>query len=60
MAASIGMDEGAEPSSTVAEALVNALKAGDFHVFPDPLAKEFFGAYKSYATNIIEAPVAES
>jgi len=57
MTASIGMDEGAEPVATVAEAIIAGLKAGDFHVFPDPVAKEFWGAYQSYATNIIEAPV---
>ncbi|MBL4638426.1 MAG: SDR family oxidoreductase [Proteobacteria bacterium] len=55
MANEAGMGEMGEPTSVVAEGIVKALKAGDFHLFPDTMAKQFEGAYKSYATSFIEA-----
>ncbi|TQV88762.1 SDR family oxidoreductase [Aliikangiella coralliicola] len=50
-----GFGEVAEPTSLVSEGIVNALKAGSFHLFPDSVAKEFESAYQSYAENVIEA-----
>ena len=49
----------AEPPSLVAEGIVSALKAGDFHLFPDSMAKQFWGAYQSFAENIVEADLSE-
>lgn len=60
MADEAGMGEMGEPTSVVSEGIVNALKAGDFHLFPDSMAKQFESAYNSYATNFIETPQAES
>ncbi len=54
-----GFTEIAEPTSLVADEIVAALKAGEFHVFPDAMAKQIQGAYRSYAENIIEADVKE-
>lgn len=54
MAEAAGMTEMTEPSSVVAEGIVTALKTGDFHLFPDSLARDFYGAYKNYAENMIE------
>ncbi len=54
-----GFSEIAEPSSLVAEGIVAALKAGDFHLFPDSMAKQIGGAYKSFAENIVEADLSE-
>lgn len=54
-----GLTDIAEPASVVAEGIVSALKAGDFHLFPDALAKNFEAEYKSYAENIIEAEATE-
>lgn len=44
---------GRDPT-VVAEGIVSALKAGEFHLFPDTMARDFGGAYQSYAENIIE------
>ncbi|GEA12165.1 SDR family oxidoreductase [Alteromonas sp. KUL49] len=58
MAAQVGME--GESASVVGDGIVSALKAGDFHLFPDSLARDFGGAYQSFAQNIIEATVEEA
>ncbi len=50
-----GFDEVADPPECVAEALLQAFKTGQFHVFPDKMAKQFESAYASFAKNIIES-----
>lgn len=55
MTRQIGMDEMGEPPEVVAEGIVSSLQAGNFHLFPDAIARDFGGAYQSYAENIIEA-----
>ncbi|MEN8447048.1 MAG: SDR family NAD(P)-dependent oxidoreductase, partial [Cyanobacteria bacterium J06555_13] len=50
-----GLTEIAEPPSLVAAAIIEALTAGDFHVFPDTMAKQIGSAYASFAQNVIEA-----
>lgn len=50
-----GFGEIAEPASLVAEAMIKALEQGDFHVFPDSMARQVGGAYASFAENVIEA-----
>lgn len=47
--------EQASSATVVSEAIVDALATGQFHLFPDEVAKQFGGAYQSYAENIIEA-----
>ena len=59
MSDAAGMSEIAEPPSLVAEGIVAALKAGDFHLFPDSMAKQFGDAYQSFAENIVEADQSE-
>lgn len=59
MSDAAGLAEIAEPSSIVAEGIVAALKAGDFHLFPDSMAKQIWGAYQSFAENIVEADLSE-
>jgi NAD(P)-dependent dehydrogenase (short-subunit alcohol dehydrogenase family) len=54
-----GLSAIAEPPSIVAEALIAGLSAGQFHVFPDTMAKQFWGAYQSYATSMVEAELSE-
>jgi len=49
-----GLTEVAEPPALVADGMIKALKAGDFHVFPDSMAKQMGGAYKSFAENVVE------
>lgn len=55
MATAAGLGEIAEPPSLVAEGIVEALRAGDFHLFPDSMAKQVGGVYKNFAENVVEA-----
>lgn len=55
-----GLSEIAEPPELVGEAIVAALKSGDFHVFPDSMAKQIGEAYQSFAKNVVEADLAEA
>ena len=49
-----GLTEIAEPPVLVPEGIIEALKTGNFHVFPDSMAKQMGSAYKSFAENVIE------
>lgn len=55
-----GFSEVAEPPELVGEAIVKALDAGDYHTFPDSMAKEVGAAYQSFAANVVEAEMAEA
>lgn len=55
MTAKAGMYEIAESVTAVSEGIVNALKAGDFHLFPDEMAKQIGAAYQSYSDAIVTA-----
>lgn len=55
MAHAAGLEEIAEPASLVADALIAGLSRGDFHVFPDSLAKQFEQSYQGFAAAVIEA-----
>ena len=59
MAANAGLGEIAESASLVGDGIVAALKSGDFHLFPDPMAKMVGDAYRSFAENIVEANLME-
>jgi len=59
MADSVGLKEMAEPSSLVGEGIVAALKAGEFHLFPDTMARQIWSAYQSFAENIVDANLME-
>src|SRR5215475_5519059 len=53
MADAAGLAAIAEPPSVVAEAIVAGLASGDtFHVFPDAMARKFWGAYAGFAKAI--------
>ncbi len=54
-----GLTEIAEPPTLVAEGIIEALKAGTFHVFPDSMAKQIGSAYQSFAENVVEANISE-
>ena len=60
MADHAGLGEIAEPPSIVADSIIAALLNGDFHVFPDSMAKQFGGAYHDFAENIVEANIMEA
>lgn len=60
MATAAGIQDIAEPPALVGKAILAAFKSGDFHVFPDSMARDYGKAYESYAKSVIEAdaPVA--
>ena len=60
MASSAGFDDIAESPSLVADGIIEALRAGEFHLFPDSMAKQIGGAYASFAETIIEANLTEA
>ncbi len=55
MAKDAGMEEMGSPVESVSEGIVTTLQAGNFHLFPDAMAKDFEAAYKSYSDSFIEA-----
>ncbi|MGB0415938.1 MAG: SDR family oxidoreductase [Coraliomargarita sp.] len=55
MAVEAGMKDLGDPVEMVSEGIVASLKAGDFHLFPDTMAKSFEKAYHSFAQGVIEA-----
>jgi NAD(P)-dependent dehydrogenase (short-subunit alcohol dehydrogenase family) len=59
MSDTAGLSGNAEPSSVVAEGIIAALKSGDFHLFPDTMAKRVGLAYQSFSRSVVEADVAE-
>lgn len=52
MANKAGLSNG-DPASVVSEGIVSALKAGDFHLFPDTMAKEIWKAYQGFAQAVV-------
>lgn len=59
MASDAGLEDQAEPASVVADGIVASLAAGDFHLFPDSMAKQFQQHYEPFAKNIVEADIFE-
>jgi NAD(P)-dependent dehydrogenase (short-subunit alcohol dehydrogenase family) len=55
MADAAGLGAIAEPASLVADAIVAALAAGEFHVFPDTMAQKYWAAYEGFARSVVEA-----
>lgn len=60
MANDAGLQDIADSPSMVGDGIVAALKAGDFHLFPDTMAKQIGGAYQSFAESIVEANLMEA
>lgn len=60
MGDSAGFTDIADPPTMVADGIIEALKSGEFHLFPDTMAKQVGGAYESFAENIIEANLLEA
>lgn len=58
MGTEAGFEGGASPSQ-VAEGIVEALAAGNFHLFPDEMAKQFETAYQSFSETIVMADFSE-
>lgn len=61
MGTEAGFEEGmADSPSMVADGIVAALAAGDFHLFPDTMAKQIGEAYAGFAENIVNADLMEA
>ncbi|MCA9113776.1 MAG: SDR family oxidoreductase [Planctomycetaceae bacterium] len=54
MGDSAGLTEIAEPPELVSEGIVASLKAGEFHLFPDTMARQIGSAYAGFARDVIE------
>ena len=54
MADSAGITDISEPPSVVSESIIDALKTGKFHLFPDSFAQNVWENYKYFAENEIE------
>lgn len=59
MAHDAGLGDMGQPASLVGDSIVAALKAGEFHAFPDDMAKQIGDQYKNFATNIVEVNLME-
>lgn len=60
MGAQAGFEGMGDSPAVVAEGIVSSLKAGDFHLFPDAMAKGIGEAYASFAENVVEAEMEEA
>jgi len=49
--------KGAPEPSVVTDAIISALNNGDFHSFPDPVAKQIEAAYQSFSDAIITSDI---
>jgi NAD(P)-dependent dehydrogenase (short-subunit alcohol dehydrogenase family) len=54
MARDAGLGEIAESPTLVAQGLLAALEAGEFHVFPDTMARQFWEGYQGFARAFVE------
>lgn len=53
MAQDAGIMDMAEPPRLVAESILTALEKGDFHAFPDTMAKQLGAAYESFGEAVV-------
>ncbi|MEM1227120.1 MAG: SDR family oxidoreductase [Planctomycetota bacterium] len=54
-----GLTPVAEPPSLVADAILAAIESNQFHAFAGSMAEQLGGAYRAFATNVVEADLAE-
>ncbi|MGB0714751.1 MAG: SDR family oxidoreductase [Phycisphaerae bacterium] len=54
-----GLTPVAEPPSLVADAIIEAFKSGEFHVWPDRMAKQIGTAYEGFAKGVVESDMQE-
>lgn len=59
MADNAGLGEIAEPAELVPQAIIAAIESGEFHVFPDTMARQVGAAYQEFARNVVEANLME-
>ena len=49
-----------DPPGVVADGIIEALRNGEFHVFPDTMARQFWDAYQGFAKAIVEPVMTEA
>lgn len=54
MAKKAGLADKADPVSVVSEGIVESLKRGDFHLFPDAMARDMGAVYAEFARKVVE------
>jgi short-subunit dehydrogenase len=59
MGEAAGLSEIAEPPELVGNAIIAALASGEFHVFPDSMAKQIGEAYEDFAKGVVEDDFSE-
>ncbi|MEM9345346.1 MAG: SDR family oxidoreductase [Planctomycetota bacterium] len=57
MAHDAGFGDSAPGPEVVADALIAALKAGEFHCFPDPMAQQIWQGYEAFGRGVVEPPM---
>ena len=51
--AAAGFNDAAAASAVVSEGIVHALRAGNFHLIHDTMARQFEGAYQGFSDNVV-------
>ncbi len=54
-----GLSEVAQPPAQVADAVVEAFRTGEFHVWPDQMAQQIQSAYEGFAKGVVEVELSE-
>ena len=54
MATNAGLSEVAEPATLVSEGIIRSLKSGDFHLFPDSVARDLGEKYQGFAQSSMQ------
>ena len=60
MANAAGLEDMAEPPTVVADGILAALAAGEFHVFPDSMAQQFWQGYEGFGRGVVEQNMDEA
>ncbi len=55
-----GLTDVAEPASVVSDALLEAFRTGEFHVYAGSMAREVGSVYRPFAENVVEADLSEA
>ncbi|MEW8324514.1 MAG: SDR family oxidoreductase [Candidatus Thiodiazotropha taylori] len=55
MASNAGLSELAEPAELVPQSIIAAIESGEFHAFPDSMARQVGSVYQEFAKSIVEA-----
>ena len=54
MAINAGLVEISEAAELAARSIVDVLESGDFHAYPDSMAKQIGAVYHDFVSNVVE------